>query len=219
MNLEHARFNMIAQQIRPWYVLNDSVLEAIGSIPREDFVPAEFKELAFADVEIPLEFGENMMFPRVEGRLLQSLTITADDNCLEIGTGSGFLTACLSRMGKHVDSVDIHEAFTRQAEERLQAGGLKNYTLHTGDVLRDWNPNQTYDVIAVTGSVPVYDSRFEELLTPGGRLFMVVGKGSAMHAMLVTRQPDGEFVRTSMFETCLKPLVGAEDRSDSTFVF
>ena len=127
MNLEHARFNMIAQQIRPWYVLNDSVLEAIGSIPREDFVPAEFKELAFADVEIPLEFGENMMFPRVEGRLLQSLTITADDNCLEIGTGSGFLTACLSRMGKHVDSVDIHEAFTRQAEERLQAGGLKLY--------------------------------------------------------------------------------------------
>ncbi|MBU0653802.1 MAG: protein-L-isoaspartate O-methyltransferase [Gammaproteobacteria bacterium] len=217
MNLEHARFNMIEQQIRPWNVLDETILSTFGFIPRENFVSAEYRKLAFADVEIPLGNGEYMMHPRVEARMLQALAITPDDNCLEIGTGSGFVTACMAHLSKHVDSVDIHADFTRQAEERLLNTELKNYTLHTGDALRDWTSGGLYNVIAVTGSVPTYLQRFEEQLAPGGRLFIVVGTGSSMRAMLVTRQENGEFIRANLFETSLKPLVGAD--SGSSFVF
>lgn len=217
MNLEQARFNMIEQQIRPWNVLDETVLATFGFVPREDFVPTKHRKLAFADIEIPLGHGEYMMYPRVEARMLQTLGITPDDNCLEIGTGSGFVTACMAHLSKHVDSVDIHEDFTRQAEERLLSTELKNYTLHTGDALRDWTSGQLYNVIAVTGSLPAYQARFEEQLAPGGRLFMVVGRGPSMQAMLVTRQEDDEYTRTVLFETSLKPLVGAD--SGNTFVF
>lgn len=217
MNLEQARFNMIEQQIRPWNVLDETILSTFGFIPRENFVSAEYRKLAFADVEIPLGNGEYMMHPRVEARMLQALAITSDDNCLEIGTGSGFVTACMAHLSKHVDSVDIHEDFTRQAEEHLLNTELKNYTLHTGDALRDWTSGGLYNVIAVTGSVPTYLQRFEEQLAPGGRLFIVVGTGSSMQAMLVTRQENGEFIRANLFETGLKPLVGAD--SGSSFVF
>jgi protein-L-isoaspartate(D-aspartate) O-methyltransferase len=209
MNLEQARFNMIEQQIRPWDVLDETVLATFGFIPRESFVPEAYRKLAFADVEIPLGNGESMMHPRVEARMLQSMDITRDDHCLEIGTGSGFVTACLAHLSKHVDSVDIHEDFTRQAEERLQALNLKNYSLHTGDALRSWTSTQLYNVIVVTGSVPVYLSRFEEQLAPGGRLFIVVGDAPVMQAMRVERGEDGEFTRTVLFETEIKPLVGA----------
>ncbi len=209
MNLEQARFNMIEQQIRPWDVLDETVLATFGFIPRESFVPESYRQLAFADVEIPLGNGESMMHPRVEARMLQSLGITRDDQCLEIGTGSGFVTACLAHLGKHVDSVDIHEGFTRQAEERLQALSLKNYSLHTGDALRSWTSTQLYNVIVVTGSVPAYMPRFEEQLAPGGRLFIVVGEAPAMQAMRVERGQDGAFTHTVLFETELKPLVGA----------
>lgn len=209
MNQEQARFNMIEQQIRPWDVLDETVLAAFGFIPRESFVPEVYRALAFADIEIPLGNGESMMFPRVEARILQTLAITHEDRCLEIGTGSGFLTACLAHLSKYVDSVDIHEAFTRQAEERLQVLGLKNYSLHTGDALRSWTSTQLYNVIVVTGSVPAYLSRFEEQLAPGGRLFIVVGNAPAMKAMSVERGEDDEFTRKTLFETELKPLVGA----------
>jgi protein-L-isoaspartate(D-aspartate) O-methyltransferase len=217
MNLEQARFNMIEQQIRPWDVLDETILTTFGFIPREAFVPPDYKALAFADVEIPLGNGESMMHPRVEARMLQALSVSRDDNCLEIGTGSGFVTACLAHLSKHVDSVDIYEEFTRQAEERLLHQALKNYSLHTGDALRDWVSSQLYNVIVVTGSVPAYLPRFEEQLAPGGRLFMVVGTAPAMQATLITRQPDGEFSRTVLFETSLKPLVGAASGSSFTF--
>lgn len=219
-NLERARYNMIEQQIRPWDVLDQAVLKTIGFIPREQFVPLQHKKLAFADVEIPLGHGEYMMNPRVEARLLQALAIGPHDTCLEIGTGSGFVTACMAHLSKHVDSVEIHEDFIRQAEAHLAANGLKHYTLHHGDALRDWSPPlQAYDVIAVTGSLPSLMPRFETLLAPGGRLFMVVGTAPVMQAMLVQKQEDGEMVRTTLFETRLAPLVGAESDVQPPFPF
>lgn len=219
MNLEHARFNMIEQQIRPWDVLDETILETFGFIKREDFVPSAHKSLAFADVEIPIGHDENMMFPRVEARMLQALNITAEDTCLEIGTGSGFVTACMAHLSKHVDSVDLYEDFTRQAEERLLANRLRNYKLHTGDALRNWSSGQLYNAIAVTGSVPADMPRFEEQLAPGGRLFIVVGTAPNMTAQLVKREADGEFTRTPLFETSLKPLSGADNDAGRHFVF
>lgn len=219
MNLEHARFNMIEQQIRPWDVLDQTILETFGFIQRELFVPKIHQALAFADVEIPLGHGEHMMFPRVEARMLQTLKISPDDTCLEIGTGSGFVTACLAHLSKHVDSMDIHEDFTRRAEERLFNLKLRNHALHTADALRDGSITKQYDVIAVTGSIPHYLPRFENQLALGGRLFIVVGQGAAMQAMLVTHEADGEFTHTKLFETHLKALAGANSDTDRTFVF
>ncbi len=219
MNLEHARFNMIEQQIRPWDVLNQTILDTFGFIQRELFVPKIHQALAFADVEIPLGHGEHMMFPRVEARMLQALKISPTDTCLEIGTGSGFVTACLAHLSKHVDSVDIHAEFTRQAEERLFNLKLRNHTLHTADALRKVSGTGQYDVIAVTGSMDHYVPHFETQLAPGGRLFVVVGYGAAMQAMLITREADDEFTRTNLFETHLKALVGANSDAERTFIF
>lgn len=217
MNIEQARFNMIEQQIRPWDVLDQTILDTFGFIPREAFVPDAWKNLAFADTEIPLGNGESMMHPRVEARMLQALDISPNDNCLEIGTGSGFVTACLAHLSKHVDSVDIHDDFIRQAEQRLLESGLKNYSLHTGDALRSWTSGLLYNAIAVTGAIPHYLPRFEEQLAPGGRLFAVIGSGVAQQAVLVTRQPNNTFTRTVLFETGLKPLVGTTTGSSFTF--
>ena len=219
MNLEHARFNMIEQQIRPWDVLDQTILETFGCIQRELFVPKIHKALAFADIEIPLAHGEHMMFPRMEARMLQALSITSTDTCLEIGTGSGFVTACLSHLSKHVDSVDIHEDFIRQTEDLLFSLRLRNHALHTADALRDHVIGKQFDVIAVTGSIPTYVPHFETQLAPGGRLFMVVGRGAAMQAMLVKREADGEFTRTTLFETRLQALVGADSDGGDDFVF
>jgi protein-L-isoaspartate(D-aspartate) O-methyltransferase len=219
MNLEHARFNMIEQQIRPWDVLDQSVLKTFGFIQRELFVPKIHKTLAFADIEIPLAHGEHMMFPRVEARMLQAPAISPEDTCLEIGTGSGFVTACLSHLSKHVDSVDIYEDFIRQTEERLFALKLRNHTLVTADALRDPGTGKEYDVIAVTGSIPVYLPQFEKQLAPGGRLFIVVGSGSAMQALLVKREEGDEFTRTPLFETRLQALLGADSDTQHAFVF
>lgn len=217
MNIGQARFNMIEQQIRPWDVLDQTVLTTFGFIPREVFVPDAWKKLSFADIEIPLGHDETMMFPKVEARLLQALNVTPEDTCLEIGTGSGFVTACLAHLSKHVDSVDIHEDFTRQAEQCLQEVGLKNYSLHTGDALCGWSLGKLYDVIAVTGALPHYLPLFEEQLAVGGRLFVVTGSAPVQHAMLVTRQAEGEFTRQVLFETSLKPLLGLA--TESHFVF
>lgn len=219
MNLEHARFNMIEQQIRPWDVLDQTILDTFGFIQRELFVPNVHKALAFADVEIPLAHGEHMMFPRMEARMLQALAISPEDTCLEIGTGSGFVTACLSHLSKHVDSVDIYDDFTRQTEERLFSLKLRNHALHTADALRESGTGKQYDVIAVTGSIPAYLPHFETQLAVGGRLFIVVGRGSAMQALLVKREEDDEFTRTPLFETRLQALVGADSDAVRDFVF
>ncbi len=208
MDFEQARFNMIEQQVRPWYVLDQTVLDIMRRIPRERFVSASQVRLAYADIELPLEHGEQMMHPRVEGRLLQELAISIDDSCLEIGTGSGYVTACLAHMARDVYSIDIHQDFIDVAQQRLLESYLDNVELDVKEAFTELDTSKQYDAIAVTGSVPEYTSYFEHMLKLGGRLFMVVGMEPAMHATLVTRTGDKEFTRVSLFETVLQPLQG-----------
>ncbi|MEZ5447724.1 MAG: protein-L-isoaspartate O-methyltransferase [Thiolinea sp.] len=212
MNLERARFNMIEQQIRPWDVFNQTVLDTFRFLPREKFVPSRYSHLAFADLEIPLGKGEYMMHPRVEARMLQELAIQPGDHCLEIGTGSGFVTACLAHLGQHVDSIDIRGDFSALAEERLNAIEITNFNLYNDDASQGWqgNSDKLYDVITVTGSLPEYVPAFEQRLQPGGRLFMVIGQKPAMHALLIRRDDEQEFSRKVLFETVLRPLIHAE---------
>lgn len=216
MNSEKARFNMIEQQIRPWSVLDDTVLTTMGSIPRDIFVPDSLKSLAYADIEIPLAHGESMMFPRVEGRMLQELEIGINDECLEVGTGSGYVTACLANMSKHVESVDIYDDFLESASKALDEVNISNVELLNRDALTSLNLRKKYDVIAVTGSIPEYLPMFEKLLNPEGRLFVVVGSEQVAHAMKTVRSGN-KFIRTSLFETELKPLVGAEKKRTFSF--
>jgi len=224
MNYEQARFNMIEQQIRPWSVLDGTVLETMGNIPRDSFVIDSLKSMAYADIEIPLEHGESMMFPRMEGRMLQELALNIDDECLEIGTGSGYVTACMATMAKHVHSIDIHDDFLQSASERLAANNIANILLENKDALTAFDPahfnSKKYDAIAVTGSLPEYLPLFEQLLKPEGRLFVVVGSNQTMHAMKVVRTSidnSDTFIRTSLFETELAPLVGVEAASSFQF--
>lgn len=209
MNFEQARRNMVEQQVRPWEVLDPRVLSLFESLQREDFVPVRYRKMAFADLRIPLEHGEVMMKPVVEGRMLQAIDVQPGETVLEIGTGSGFITACLAQLAKEVVSVDIHESFTEDARRRLGEQGIENVSLHTGDVMRGWQPEQAHDVVVVTGSVPHLPEAFTGWVNPGGRLFCVVGESPAMEAMLLTRLDATEWRRESLFETDLPPLVNA----------
>ncbi len=201
---------MVNQQLRPWKVLNQDILELFGEIPRDRFTPAAFQKLAFADIEVPLAHHQCMMKPRLEGRLLQALNISRHDRVLEIGTGSGFLTACLARLAHHVTSIDLYPDFIDSAREHLKSLGINNCNLSVQDAYDyEMTPEQPYDVIAVTGSIPEYDPRFQEWLAPGGRLFVIVGQAPIMEATLVTRSGDREWVVKSLFETMLPPLTNA----------
>ena len=220
MSLEQARFNMIEQQIRPWNVLDLTVLNTLKSIPREDFVPTLHRSLAFADVEIPLGHGESMMHPRVEGKILQSLSLLSTDTCLEIGTGCGYMTACLAALSNYVYSVEIHEDLSYIAQNNLDAQGIINVSLMVGDACDDWKaqPN-LYNVIAITASMPLYNDQYEKKLKVGGRLFVVVGRHTdTMQAMLITRLSEREFSRVSLLEMPLKTLI-TKERAQQTFIF
>ena len=218
--MEQARFNMIEQQIRPWSVLDDTVLQTMGSIPRDVFVPDAYTSLAYADIEVPLAHGEAMLFPRMEGRMLQELSIGINDECLLIGTGTGYTTACMATMAKHVDSIDIYDDFLESADNNLAEVNIANVLLENKNALTAFTSksasSKKYDAIAVTGSIPEYLPLFEQLLKPEGRLFVVVGSKQTMHAMKITRE-DNSFVRTSLFETELKPLVGFEEKPAFSF--
>ncbi len=216
INLDQARFNMIEQQIRPWEVLDQQVLDVIGQIPREQFVPQRYHKLAFADVRIPLGHGQVMMNPNVEGRLLQALSITETDNILEIGTGSGYLCACLAQLGNRVISVDMFADFTQTASQTLHQLGIKNISLHTGDAAKGWS-EQRHDVIAITGSLPSLSKRWRQSLTIGGRLFAIVGENPIMEALLITRISEDEWTQESLFDTELPALLNAN--KPSAFVF
>ncbi len=207
MNVEQARFNMIEQQIRPWDVLDDRVLSLLTEVPRERFVPESERKLAFADVAIPLDHGQFMMPPRVEARALQALAVGQNDTVLEIGTGSGYLTALLASLAKHVFSVDIFSDFTTSAETKLATAGIKNVTLETGDAANGWEQHAPYDVIAVTGSCPVLPSSFQKMLKIGGRLFVIVGDAPIMEALLIARTSENAWSRESLFETEVPPLL------------
>ncbi len=200
---------MLGQQIRAWEVLDDRVLGALGQIRRESFVPDAYRELAFADLDIPLAHGQQMMTPKIEGRLLQALCLEPSDDVLEIGTGTGFLTACLARLANSVVSVDIYEDFSREAKAKLGQLDARNVEFRTQDALTMGHQEQ-FDAIAVTGSVPELDDHFIRMLRPGGRLFIVVGLEHVLEARVVTMHERGEFAQESLFESVITPLVNAE---------
>lgn len=209
MNVEQARYNMVEQQIRPWDVLDQNVLDLLLEVRREEFVPEAFRTLAFVDMEIPLGHGESMLAPKLEARIVQEVTIKNGDRILEVGTGSGYLTALLARRGAHVYSVDIVPQFVAEARAKLAAHGITNVTLEEGDAARGWSAHAPYDVIVLTGSVPMLSSAFQESLAPGGRLFAIVGDPPVMEATLITRVGDGVFNSITLFETSVKPLRNA----------
>lgn len=206
MNTDFARQQMINQQVRAWDVLDEHVLTCLNEVPRERFVPEGFEALAFADSEIPIGHGQMMMTPTVEGRVLQALGLVGGENVLEIGTGSGFLTACLANLSKHVTSIDIHEDFSSAAETKLESCEIGNVTLLAMDATQEL-PEGTFDAIAVTGSMQALDQRLLDALSPGGRLFVVLGDAPAMAATRITRADEDDWQRESLFETELAPLV------------
>ncbi len=217
LNLEQARFNMIEQQIRTWEVLDQDVLDLLADVPREQFVPTGFRNLAFADINIPLGRGEVMMAPKVEARMLQSLGVRPRDKVLEIGTGSGYVTALLARLASRVVSLDIHADFIQQAQAKLAATFITNVELIAGDGIHGWEPQAPYDVIAITGSVPILETHFQQQLAVGGRLFVIVGQAPAMEARLIRCVAKNEWATESLFETDLPALVGAPE--PQRFVF
>ena len=217
MNFEQARFNMVEQQIRPWEVLDERVLALLEKTHREDFVPVRYRKMAFTDMAIPLDHGQSMMKPVVEGRLLQALELKPDETALEIGTGSGFITACLSSMAKHVISVDLYDQFTNEVAAKLKEKGISNVELETGNVMTGWQPEQAHDVLVVTGSVPSIPDHFRGWVNPGGRIFVVCGDEPAMEAMLLTKLSATEWREESLFETDLARLIGAERTPEFEF--
>lgn len=209
LDFERARFNMVEQQIRPWEVLDQQVLDLLFRVKREDFVPPQYRALAFADMEIPIGHGETMLAPKIEARMLQELALQPEDRVLEVGTGSGYMTALLASLCNHVYNVDIIAEFTKSAGAKLAAHGITNVTLETGDAARGWDRHAPYDAIVLTGSVPILAEAFRQSLTPGGRLIAVVGEPPVMEARLITRVAAGAFNSVGLFETCIAPLRNA----------
>jgi protein-L-isoaspartate(D-aspartate) O-methyltransferase len=203
-----ARQQMVDQQIRTWEVLDPRVLGVFAMVPREAFVPPEYRELAFADTSIPIGLGQSMLAPKIQGRILQALSVAADDKVLEIGSGNGYLAACLSLLGSSTRSIDIHPRFTAAAKANLSAVPRANVEFETRDAFAS-APLGEYNAIAVTGSLPVYDARFERSLRLGGRLFAIVGEAPVMDAIVVRRVDDTEWIRESLFETVVEPLINA----------
>ena len=208
VNFEQARFAMVEQQVRPWDVLNPRVLDVLHKLQREDFVPVENRNLAYTDIALPLAHGEVMMKPVLEGRLLQALDLNSQDDVLEIGTGSGFVTACLSHLAREVISLDIHADFIEQTQQKLTSAGIRNVRLECADVF-NWQNNRQFDAIAVSAAVTQIPEIFAQWLKPSGRMFIIRGHSPAMEALRVTHR--GESLHEeSLFETDVPYLHGAE---------
>jgi protein-L-isoaspartate(D-aspartate) O-methyltransferase len=206
MEVEQARFNMIEGQIRTWDVLDQRVLDALAAVKREEFVPAQYRSLAFADMELPLGHGEVMLEPKLEARMVQELALKPTDRVLEVGTGSGYVTALLAQLAGQVYSVELHGDLTQRAAERLVTCGIENVSLETGDAGRGWPRHAPYDAILLTGSVPVLPGQFKGELAPEGRLLAVVGDPPIMTATLWTRVAPGTYSCAGLFETNIAPL-------------
>lgn len=209
MDYENARHLMVEQQIRTWEVLDPIVLELLYRFKREDFVPAVYRSLAFVDMAIPLGNGCQMWEPKLEARVVQNLAIKRSDRVLEVGTGSGYLTALLSGLAMQVVSVEIDPALKEYAEQKLRAHGIANVTVKQGDAARDWPLDGTFDAIVLTGSTPVLPETWLDRLNPGGRLFAIVGEGPIMSATLVSCLGQGACKRARLFETRVDALVNA----------
>jgi len=208
MNIDFARLQMVNQQVRGWNVYDEEVLSMLQNLPRERFMPSGFEALAFADTEIGIGHNQYMMTPTVEGRVLQALGLDGGERVLEVGTGSGFLTACLARLAAHVTSIDIYDDFLETAARKLESCGISNVDLRNMDAMKEL-PDGGFDAIAVTGSLQSFDPRFVEALNLQGRLFVVVGDRPAMRAKLVERTDENDWQTISLFETTLAPLVNA----------
>lgn len=217
MDFETARFNMVEQQIRPWEVLDQNVLDVCLNVPRDAFAPKQYQNLAYSDTMIDIGHGQTMMAPKIEARLLQALDVRATDRILEIGTGTGYLAALLATLGAHVTSIDFFGDFTERAKENLRQNGITNVKLHVGDALDGWSTGAPYDVIAVTGSSPARRKAIEEQLSIGGRMFIIIGTAPVMEAALITRVDNDTWSEEILFETELAPLIGAEPEPEFRF--
>jgi len=210
MNTEFARQRMVEQQVRTWDVSDGQVLATLAEMSRDQFVPSMYADLAYADTEIPLGKGQCMFRPSMDGRILQTLDLQAGDSVLEIGTGNGFLTACLASLADSVTSVDIFDDFVARATENLAAVGVENVQLYCQDALAEIPPGD-FDAILVSGSAALLHQPFVDALRPGGRLFAVIGESPAKNAILVSRSADQECHITSLFETDIPDLVNAAE--------
>lgn len=208
-NVEQARFNMIEQQIRPCDVLEGRILELLKHVRREQFVPAAMKELSFVDMEIPLGHGASMWMPKLEARVLQELHLSRKDKVLEIGSGSGYLTALLAALAGQVTSVEIVPELSAMAKQNLAATGRDNVTFEVGDAAQGWGNGATYDVIVLTASTPVLPEAFKKSLNVGGRLFAIVGDAPVMEAKLITRVAPDTFESVNIMEACVASLQNA----------
>ncbi|WP_404991661.1 protein-L-isoaspartate O-methyltransferase family protein [Cupriavidus pauculus] len=217
MDLEKARFNMIEQQIRPWDVLDQEILDLLAVVKREQFVPQAYAALAFVDMEIPLPAGENMMPPRVEARILQDLNVRKHENVLEIGAGSGYMAALLANRGRHVLTVDIHPELVALARKNLTDAGISNVDVAEGNAAEGWAAAAPYDVICISASVPEIPQSILSQLKVGGRIAAIVGTAPVMEARIVTRVSDAEYQVVNLFETLAKPLQGAAQPSRFKF--
>jgi len=209
MNIEQARFNMIEQQIRTWDVLDQDVLNLLSIVKRENFVPAAYRELAFADLELPLPEGQHMFAPRVEARVLQDLAVKKHESVLEIGAGSGYMAALLAHRARHVLTIDIKPELVELAKRNLAANGVLNAQVETGDGARGWIGAAPYDVICVSGGLPVLPQEMLEQLKVGGRLAAFVGVAPVMKAQIITRIDEKQFRVVDVFETYVEALVNA----------
>lgn len=209
MNFEQARFNMIEQQIRPWNVLDQRVLDLLGEVPREDFVPLQYRNLALVDMDLPLGHDQLMMSPKLEARLLQALDVKSSDTVLEVGTGSGYMTALLAKLAKQVYSIEIIPEFIKSAQVKLADHSINNVSLEEGDAAQGWPLDAPYNVTLITGSLPVLPDTFKQSMAIGGRLLAFIGDSPAMEAMLFTRIGETEWTEESLFETDLPPLLNA----------
>lgn len=217
MNIEQARFNMIEQQIRPWDVLDPKVLTLLAKVKREDFVPAAYRDLAFADLEIPLGEGQVMLPPRVEARLLQELGIKKTDRVLEIGTGSGYMAALLAASAEHVTTLEIRPSLAAIARENLQRSGVDNVTVEVANGLSGWSQRAPFDVILVSGALPEVPAALLKQLRVGGRLAVIVGEAPVMEAQLITCTAEGVFNTINVFETVMPSLDGASPSAGFSF--
>jgi protein-L-isoaspartate(D-aspartate) O-methyltransferase len=209
MNIEQARFNMIEQQIRPWEVLDQDVLNLLAIVKRENFVPAAYRNIAFADLEIPLPGGERMLSPKVEARVLQELAVHKGETVLEIGAGSGYMAALLAHRGRNVTTVEISPELADFAKQNLAANGVTNVEVITGDGALGWDRGAPYDVICVSGGLPVMPQEFLEQLKFGGRIAAFVGAAPVMKAQIITRIDEKQYRIADVFETYVEPLVNA----------
>ena len=217
MDLEKARFNMVEQQIRTWDVLDETVLNLLSRVKREEYVPEIYRAMAFMDIEIPLGHNEAMLSPKVEARLLQELKIKSTDKVLEVGTGSGYMTALLASVAKHVHSVEIVPEFSQAAAQKLAAHDFNNVTLDVGDAVHGWAKYAPYDVIVLTGSMPILSGEFIAQLNSGGRLIAFVGMPPVMEVRRIRVIEPGVTDTEDLFETSVRMLVNAPQPQQFVF--